>query len=157
MKITDSTSASLLRAFRCAAHGIVFALARERNLRIHFAAGAFVLYFSRFYAFSQTELALLILCIGLVITTELINTAIERTVDLCSPDIHPLAGMAKDIAAGAVLLCALVSVVVGVLLLWDIPTLRQILLHISQQPLLWLAFAAIALWIVWPLHKNRSH
>ena len=62
------------------------------------------------------EWALLVFCFGLVIGAEMINTAIERTVDLAMPHRHPLAKAAKDIAAGAVLVAAMVSVVVGTLI-----------------------------------------
>jgi diacylglycerol kinase len=57
-----------------------------------------------------------LLCIGLVFGAEMMNTAIENVVDLASPELHPLAGKAKDIAAGAVLICTIVSVVIGLLI-----------------------------------------
>jgi len=57
-----------------------------------------------------------LMCIGMVVGAEMINTAIENVVDLASPDQHPLAGKAKDIAAGAVLICAIISVIIGLLI-----------------------------------------
>ena len=61
------------------------------------------------------EWVAVLLCMGLVIGAELFNTAIERLVDLVSPQWHPVAGRVKDIAAGAVLVCAVVSVAVGLI------------------------------------------
>ena len=66
------------------------------------------------------------LCIGLVIAAELVNSAIERVVDLASPEQHPLAGQAKDLAAGAVLVCAMAAVIVGILVF--LPYLRRFFL-----------------------------
>ena len=79
------------------------AIRQEPHLRFHLTAAAFVLYFQRYFALERSELALLILTIALVISAELVNTAIERTVDLCCPQRNPLAKLAKDAAAGAVL------------------------------------------------------
>lgn len=56
---------------------------------------------------------IVVLCIGVVIAAELFNTAIERLVDLVSPERHPIAGFVKDVAAGAVLLCAVAAAIVG--------------------------------------------
>ena len=58
----------------------------------------------------------IVICIGLVIAAELFNSAIERLVDLVSPQRHPVAGQVKDIAAGAVLVCALAAMVVGLII-----------------------------------------
>ncbi len=62
------------------------------------------------------EWVAIILCIGMVLATELINTAIERLVDLISPDRNPIAGQIKDIAAGAVLICAIAAAIVGLII-----------------------------------------
>jgi diacylglycerol kinase len=66
---------------------------------------------------SRVEWAILALTIGLVWTAEFINTALEATVDLASPDIHPLARIGKDVGAAAVLVAAILSVVIGLLIL----------------------------------------
>ena len=72
--------------------------------------------FSVLFNIAATEWIAVGFCIALVITMEMINTAIENVVDLTSPEQHPLAGKAKDIAAGAVLVCAIISGVIGLLI-----------------------------------------
>ena len=89
------------------------AIRQEPHLRFHLMAAAFVLYFQRYFALERSELALLILTIALVISAELVNTAIERTVDLCCPQRNPLAKLAKDAAAGAVLIAAIMAIFAG--------------------------------------------
>lgn len=142
---------SLLRSFGYALYGVFYALTRERNLRIHFTAGAFALYFSKYYNLSPAEIGLLVLCIGFVLACEMINTAIEHTVDLETSEFHHLAKIAKDVAAGAVLVAAATSVVVGFLLFWHIPTIQRIWQDIVQHPLPWLLAVVVAVgWIVLP-------
>lgn len=113
------------------------------------------MFFSRYYDFTASEMGLLVLCIGFVIACELLNTAIERTVDLETSQFHSLARAAKDVAAGAVLLSAAASVAVGALLFWDIATLRFIWGRIVDKPLGWVIAAGAAVgWIVLPQKKN---
>ena len=68
------------------------------------------------FGITSTEWCIVILCFGIVLAAEGFNTAIERLVDLVSPDYHPIAGAVKDIAAGAVLLCAIASAIVGTII-----------------------------------------
>lgn len=107
------------------------AIRQEPHLRFHLTAAAFVLYFQRYFALERSELALLILTIALVISAELVNTAIERTVDLCCPQRNPLA---KDAAAGAVLVNAIASVGVGLFLFWKPQVLRRLMREIFSSP-----------------------
>ena len=65
---------------------------------------------------TRTEWTVVILCFGVVIAAELFNTAIERLVDLVSPERHPVAGQVKDIAAGAVLVCAVAAAIIGLII-----------------------------------------
>ena len=101
--------ASFGHAFR----GIWSALRSEVHLRFHAVATAVVLGLGLYYGLSRLEWALVALAVAGVWTAELLNTAIEALTDLASPDFHPLAGKAKDVAAGAVLLAAAGAVVVG--------------------------------------------
>jgi len=100
------------RAMSCAISGIKIAT-KQRNYRIHlcFAAAAIVLGFA--LQISLASWLAVVLCIGIVLSLETINTAIECTVDLCTSEIHPLAKLAKDTAAGAVLTAAIMSIVVA--------------------------------------------
>ena len=106
---------NLQESMVCALRGIVKAFRSERNLRIHGCCALIVLLTAILLKVSQVDFALLTLAIGLVIVTELVNTAIEKAIDLFSISYHPLAKIAKDVAAGAVLFAALSAVVIGFL------------------------------------------
>lgn len=142
---------NLLRSFFYALRGIFYALTRERNLRIHFAAGTFALYLSSYFSLTRGEKGLLILSIGFVIACEMMNTAIEKTVDIETPSYHYLAKIAKDVAAGGVLVAALASAALGYLLFWDPPTLLRLWAQILEQPVPWiLALLAAGIWVALP-------
>jgi diacylglycerol kinase (ATP) len=104
-------------SFGWAARGVRLALASERHLRFHAAATVVVVVLAALLPLSGWERAVLVLAIGLVWAAELVNTALERLVDLVSPELHPTAGAVKDIAAAAVLVAAVASAVVGLLIL----------------------------------------
>lgn len=106
-------SCSVFESFKYAISGVIYALKTERNIKIHFIAAVLVLIVSRFFVLNSTETIILFLTISLVIISEMINTAIEKTVDLITQEYHPLAEIAKNVAAGAVLLSALNSIAVG--------------------------------------------
>lgn len=114
------------KAFAYAWQGILHAVKTQRNFRFHIAAAVYVTAFSFFYELTRGEYVLLALTFSSVISAELINTAIEAAVDLCSPDRHRLAKTAKDAAAGAVLAAAFFAVIVGVLLFGDIAVIKEI-------------------------------
>jgi len=117
----------IFRSFKCAFNGIVSAVKTQRNMRIHIIAIIYVTAFSLFYDFSNFQYTILILIFLIVVSLELINTAIESVVDICSPQYSKLAKMAKDCAAGAVLVSAIGAVVIGVLLFADITVLKKII------------------------------
>lgn len=102
---------SLLHAVR----GVGWLIRTERHARYHLLATALVVCLGLWQSISSGEWCAVVLSIGLVWTAEALNTAVERVVDLCSPDHHLLAGQAKDLAAGAVLLAALAAVIVGLI------------------------------------------
>jgi undecaprenol kinase len=99
--------------FSHAVRGITYALKTQINMRIHFLAAAMALLAAWALRVNGLELLWIILAIFMVIITELINTAVEAVVDLLSPGYNPLARIAKDAAAGAVLLAALHSLLVA--------------------------------------------
>nr|WP_106779996.1 diacylglycerol kinase family protein [Lysinibacillus timonensis] len=105
----------LFKSFGYAIQGIITSL-KQQNMRIHFASGMIVILLGLITGLTTTEWLIIILTIALIIGAEMINSAIESVVDLASPNIHPLAKQAKDIAAGAVLIFALVSVIIGLLI-----------------------------------------
>ena len=100
-------------SFRFALAGIRAAFWTEINMRIHLAAALVVVAVAFVLEVTATEWCLLIFCIGIVWAAEIFNTALEALVNLVSPVQHPLAGKVKDLAAGAVLVTAIMAVVVG--------------------------------------------
>ena len=105
-----------LRSFRYAWQGIRQCVGREQNLSFHLIVTVLVIGAGFVFGITPGEWTAICLCIGLVVSAELFNTAIERLVDLVSPQRHPLAGQVKDIAAGAVLVCALAAIAVGLII-----------------------------------------
>lgn len=105
-----------IKSFGYAGRGIRVVFRSEPNMRIHIVVGLLVLICGFIFKISIIEWILCLLCFGLVLGAEMMNTAIENVVDLVSPNHHILAGKAKDIAAGAVLICAIISVIIGLLI-----------------------------------------
>lgn len=111
-----------LRSFVYAGRGIWFCIRHERNFRIHMVAAAYVLLFAPYFSLTRGEWAALLAIIGLVTAAEAVNTAVEQTVNLAAPGRRTRARVAKDAAAGAVLLCAVAAAAAGVLLFarWEV-------------------------------------
>lgn len=110
-------SRNILESFRFAFSGLWYALRTQRNTRIHLIIAAAVVVMGVWLQLSHVRWAILALTIGFVLVSEMLNTVAETLVDLISPGYHPLAKVVKDATAGAVLLAAIVSVVVGLLVL----------------------------------------
>lgn len=123
-----------LKGFQYAFRGLIHCINNERNMRFHTAVMLYVLVFSPFFTLSRMEYAVLLLTISGVITAEMLNTAAEELADLSAADYNPLARVAKDVAAGAVLVCAVFSVVVGVVLLWQPDAFVRIYEFFLGQP-----------------------
>ena len=107
---------TLLKSFGYAVNGIRFALKEDQNIRIHLLAAVVVIGLSFFFHVNAFEMGILGVMILLVITTEMINTALEKTVDLITKEYREEAKIAKDVGAGMVLISAVGSVIVGVLI-----------------------------------------
>jgi diacylglycerol kinase len=104
-----------LRSFGHAFRGLKVLVQTQHNARIHALATVLVAAAGALFRISLTEWALIALAVVCVWATEALNTSIEFLVDLASPDQHPLAAKAKDVAAGAVLVAAIGAVIVGAL------------------------------------------
>lgn len=103
-------------SFRYAFQGLAELFRSQANARIHLAVSVLVLAAGFYFGLSRWEWVAVVLCITLVLVLEALNTALEYLTDLVSPEHHPLAGKAKDVAAAAVLLAALGAVAVGLLI-----------------------------------------
>lgn len=113
----------------CAIEGIIHAARTQKQMRYHFLAALLVLLAVLFLRVSPLEFTLLTVSICFVLFAELINTAVEAVVDLVSPGYHPLAKVAKDVAAGGVLVAAIGAAVMGYLILskYVFPLYREVL------------------------------
>lgn len=105
-----------IKSFHYAFQGIITFFKYEHNARIHALAALCVVGLGFYMHLSISEWCWISFAIGLVIITEMLNTAVESLTDLASPEIHPLAKKTKDIAAGAVLIATLVAIVIGLLI-----------------------------------------
>lgn len=112
---SNSDHPSFRRSFLFAIQGFRTAIRSERNIKVMLAAGACAIVAGLVVQLDALSWAIVLLCCGVVISAELVNTAIETTIDLVSPEFHPLAGRAKDIAAAAVWVLATIVAIVGII------------------------------------------
>ena len=126
----------VVRSFEHAYRGMISAVRTQRNMRFHVVVAVLVLVASLLVGASKLELAVLVLTIMLVFVTEMFNTAREFVVDLATKEYHPLAKLAKDVSAGAVLVSSVGAVLVGYLVLADNlgPLSLETLDTIRRQP-----------------------
>ena len=103
-------------SFRYALAGLRYLFSTQPNARIHLVLACLAIALGLLLRLAPAELAILALTIGFVLALEALNSAVEALVDLLQPEIHPLAAIAKDVAAGAVLLAALSAVAVALFL-----------------------------------------
>lgn len=128
---------SLLRSFLYAFKGLGWMVTHERNFRIHLTFLGFMTYFLvrfDYFVVSRGEAAGLILTSALVLASEMINTAIEKTNDAVTKEHKAAVKIAKDTAAGAVLVFAVSSVLVGIAILWQPEAFRLLYEHYTTNP-----------------------
>jgi diacylglycerol kinase (ATP) len=113
-----------LKGFTYAFRGLSYVFIHEPNARIHMGILVLVIIMGVLLHIETFEWIMVAICSGMVITTEVVNTSIEKLVDMVSPDINEKAGIVKDIAAGAVLFTAMISVITGFLIF--IPPILQL-------------------------------
>ena len=150
------------RSFGHAYRGLVYAVRTQRNMRFHVVASVAVLVLSLLVGVDGPELAMLVLVIMAVFVAEMFNTAMEFAVDLVTQEYHPLAKLAKDVSAGAVLVASIGAVLVGYLILGD--DLGSLLLRTSddvrrlpgQLTFVTLALVAIIVVLVRALTRSPS-
>jgi diacylglycerol kinase (ATP) len=110
---------SLLLSFNYAIEGLIHVLRREKNMRVHFVLATVILVLAFAYDVSKLELMALLIAISFVLIAEMINTAVEEMIDLTTKAYDPRAKIAKDVAAGAVLISAVVAATIGYLIFVD--------------------------------------
>lgn len=123
-------------SFKCAFRGVWYTVKSESHMRFHMVAGFYVLLFSLFYNFSAAQTALLIILIALIMFAEIVNTCIEELCNLISDRYEPLIRIAKDTAAGAVLVLSIAAVAVAVVFFLDFDVLYGIFLFFCDSPVL---------------------
>jgi len=106
----------IIKSFKFAFAGIKEAMRSEKNMRIHFVLAGLAIILAFILNFSALELAILTITIGFVLAMEFVNTSLEEIVNIVSPEVQEKAKIAKDVAAAAVLVSALVAVLIACLL-----------------------------------------
>ena len=148
---------SWLEGVNCAIEGILWAARTQRHMRYHLGAAIAVLLAALFYRVSALELILLSLAIIIVLFAELVNTALEVIVDMVSPDYHPLARRAKDVAAGSVLVASIAAAFIGYTVLshYVFPTLAEGFKLLGRPPGELSAISVLTVTILVVLVKSR--
>ena len=149
----------LARSFTWAARGFCMGL-RERNFRIHLTAAFYVTAAGYLADFSRGELAVLCLCFALVMTMELVNTAVETLCDRVTSKRDAMIRDAKDIAAGAVLTAALFSIAVGLILFANPTSIHAILDKLQQYIWIDVALAAsvpVSIAFIFAVEQKGEH
>ena len=120
----------LVDTFNNAINGIINTVRTERNMKIHLVAAILVLIACFFFDISRVEFLILVITITMVMSAEVVNTAIEAVVDMSTNYYHPLAKIAKNAAAGAVLITAINAVIIGYVIFWDkLTNISYVLVH----------------------------
>ena len=138
---------SLVKSFVYAMKGVKWALCNERNFRIHITCMCYMFYFLLRYDFfvvSKTEICVLLLSCALVLGGELINTGIEKADDTVSKERKRTIAISKDAAAGAVLVFAVFSVIIGVVTMFQPEAFRLLFNHYVTEPV-YLLFLVLSL------------
>lgn len=140
-------------SFSYAFKGIWYTVKNESHMRFHMVAGFYVLLFSLFYNFSTAQTALLIILIALVIAAEIVNTCVEELCNLVADRYEPLVKVAKDTAAGAVLVLSIAAAAVAVVFFLDFDVLYGIFLFFMSNPVLLVllvisvVFSVVFIWL----------
>lgn len=108
----------MIKSFKFAFDGLKHMIKYENNFRFQVLATLIINLIAFVLKFKTQDWCIILLCCAGVLSLEIINTAIEKTVDLVSPEQNPKAGLIKDIAAGAVLLFSIFSTIVGLMICW---------------------------------------
>jgi diacylglycerol kinase (ATP) len=150
---------SLIHTFNYAFAGVIWVMRTQRNMRVHVAIAVAVMVLAFVFDANKLELIALLLAIAFVLITEMINTAIEAVTDIATSSFHPLAKLAKDISAGAVLIATINAVFVGAIVLTGHvgdPTDRA-LRHLRDAPALPTAIGLVVVVLLVIVFKAATH
>ena len=123
-----------LDSFRYAVEGIVHVFRTQKHMRFHFLTVVLVLLIGLMLRLSRVEMAVLFLVVASVLVAEMMNTAIESVVDMVTQSYHPLAKLAKDIAAGAVLIASITAAIVGGILFFGSNRIARLHPRTTHEP-----------------------
>ncbi|MGN0489537.1 MAG: diacylglycerol kinase family protein [Ruminococcus sp.] len=129
-----------VNSFKVAFQGIWYTIKSESHMRFHMVAGLYVILFSFFYNLSKVQWAIIILLIASVMVAEVFNTCLEQLCNLNTDSYDPIAKIAKDIAAGAVLILSFAAAAVGFLFYFNLETIGNILSYFLCNPLMLVLF-----------------
>ncbi|HNR20521.1 MAG TPA: diacylglycerol kinase family protein [Bacteroidia bacterium] len=102
-----------IESFLAAVRGILFALKNERHFKFHFVFSIFVVTAGCYFNITGSQWSLILICIAMVTVAEILNSSIEKLTDIVSPGYNKQAGIVKDLAAGGVLITAIVAAIIG--------------------------------------------
>lgn len=138
---------AFIRSFKYAIFGVWHCIKTQRNFRFHTYAALSAMLLAYKYNLSQTEKLVLMFTIVFVLISEMFNTAIESIVDMTTKDFNPYAKVAKDVAAGSVLVSALAAATTGLVLFYNGGFIWQIVIDYIKNPLFWLYVAVGLIYI----------
>lgn len=153
----------LFKSFTYAFKGIGYVIRHERNFRIHLCCLTYmfsILTLTDWFTLSRTDYAVLILASSLVLAMEIVNTAVENAVNLASEEYTEFGRIAKDAAAGAVLLSAIFAVITGIAILFQVEAFVSMYNYFVSNPLMLLLFVLsivpMSLFIFWGTPFKRK-
>lgn len=120
------TSKKIIKSFSDAIKGVIFIIRTQRNFRIQLLCFTVAIATAFILKLNFSEIAIIVFAGGLVLVGEMINTGLEKLVDIISPEYHPLARVIKDISAGVVLVSSILAVIIGIIIF--LPAILKILL-----------------------------
>jgi diacylglycerol kinase (ATP) len=146
----DSSRTGLLSSFNYAFEGIIHVVRTQRNMQIHIASAALVLIAAFFFDLDRLSIVALFVAISFVLITEMFNTALEYAIDIFTSRYDPLAKLAKDVAAGAVLIATLNAIAVAYLVFYDkvFGAPYSVLVRVRQTPIDVMVIAVFLLIVV---------
>ncbi len=150
----------LVKSFGYAFQGILSAVKTERNMRIHIVCMIYMYFFLfafDFFEITNTQLAIIFIANGLVMGAELMNTAIESVVDLHGEEHTPLGKIAKDCAAGAVLVFTIFSVLCGIAIMYQPLAFQKLFAYFIENPIAIVLFlVSVVIFSIFIFKRNKK-